>query len=74
MRTDESLLKEISHILHAHPGLDATNVCIAVKEGTVTLSGTIHSSTAKWMVKEAIKHISGVKGINEKLEIKSSKP
>jgi osmotically-inducible protein OsmY len=69
MRTDEELLKEITHILNSHPGLDATNICVGVEGGIVTLSGTVHSSIAKWMVKEAVKHISGIKSINEKLEI-----
>lgn len=69
MRTDEELLKEISHILNSHPGLDTTNIRVGVEDGIVTLSGTVHSSIAKWMVREAVKHISDIKSINEKLEI-----
>ena len=72
MRSDENILKEINYILHSHPGLDASRIFITVKEGVVTLSGTVHSSTAKWMATECIKHISDVKFISDDLEINSS--
>jgi osmotically-inducible protein OsmY len=72
MRSDENILNEICYILHSHPGLDASHIFITVKEGGVTLSGTVHSPTAKWMAKECIKHISDVKFIRNDLEIDDS--
>jgi osmotically-inducible protein OsmY len=71
MRPDEELLKEITQILEFDPGIDATNICVEVEEGIVTLSGTVHSDVAKWMAKEAVKHISGIRSIIVELEIRA---
>ena len=69
MLTDKELLQEITNLLKSDPGLDATHITVTVKNGIVTLSGTVRTSTAKWMAKEAIKHISGIKHINEELGV-----
>ncbi|MBY0292597.1 MAG: BON domain-containing protein [Alphaproteobacteria bacterium] len=70
MRPDEDLLKEITQILEFDPGIDATNIFVEVEEGIVTLSGSVHSDAAKWMAKEAVKHISGIRSIIVELEVR----
>jgi osmotically-inducible protein OsmY len=72
MPTDDELLREATHILKIDPGFDATNVSVVVDNGDVTLTGSVHSAVAKWMAKEAIKHVKGIKNINEKLKIIST--
>ncbi|MBL8677084.1 MAG: BON domain-containing protein [Alphaproteobacteria bacterium] len=69
MSTDKELSKEIASLLKSDPGLDATHITVTVKNGVVTLSGTVRTFTAKWMAKEAIKHISGIKHIKEELGV-----
>ncbi|OJW50247.1 MAG: hypothetical protein BGO67_02660 [Alphaproteobacteria bacterium 41-28] len=69
MRTDAEIIKNVKYILENDPGLDATHILVDVKNGIVTLTGTVHSSTAKWMAKEAVKHVSGVREIIEELQI-----
>lgn len=70
MRTNGDLLKEVMHILHSDPGIDATNIIAKVENGVVILTGTVHSPTIKWMAKEAIRHINGIKEIKEDLRVK----
>ena len=69
MRTDAEIIKDVNYILKNDPGLDTTNIIIDVKDGVVKLTGTVHSLAAKWMAKEAVKHVSGVKKIVEELQL-----
>lgn len=69
MPNDETLHKEVSHLLRSDPGLNATHIVVAVHEGTVILSGEVHSYTAKWMAKEAVKHVHGIKEIKDNLQV-----
>lgn len=69
MKTDSEIEKEIMHILEHDPAIDATHVSVEVKDGVVKLAGFVHSSAAKWMAKEAIKHIHGIQNIIVELDV-----
>lgn len=69
MKTDSKIKKEIIYLLEHDPAIDTTHVSVEVKDGIVNLTGSVHSSAAKWMVKEAIKHISEIKNIREELNV-----
>lgn len=69
MRSDSEIIKDVKHILKNDPGLDATHIFVDVKNGIVKLTGSVHSSAAKWMAKEAVKHVSGVNEIVEELQV-----
>jgi len=53
MKTDSEIEKEIMCILEYDPAIDTTHVSVEVKDGVVNLTGSVHSSAAKWMAKEA---------------------
>jgi osmotically-inducible protein OsmY len=71
MPSDETLLKEISHLLDADPGINATHIIVTVDDGVVTLAGEVHSQEARWMANAAIKHLSGIKEIIDTLLVTS---
>lgn len=74
MRRDTDIFKEVIHLLGADPALDTSHIMVEVREGIVTLRGTVHALPEKWMAKNAIRHISGVKGVVEELNISSPLP
>jgi osmotically-inducible protein OsmY len=45
--------------LKGEPGIDATHIDVAVKEGVVTLSGYISSLTEKWTAEHLVKGVLG---------------
>ena len=69
MRSDTEIIKDVKYILGNDPGIDATHIFVDVRDGVVKLTGTVHSSAAKWMAKEAVKHVMGVREIVEELQV-----
>lgn len=69
MKNDAEILKEVQNILDWDSAKDATHITVEVKNGVVKLIGSVHSLPAKWMAKEAVKHIGGIKEIKNKLKI-----
>jgi osmotically-inducible protein OsmY len=69
MRTDPEILKEVIHLLELDPALDTSHITAEVKGGIVTLRGLVHALPEKWMTKNAIRHISGVKDVIEELTV-----
>ena len=71
MLSDETLLKEVSHLLNADSGINTSHITVTVNDRVVTLAGEVHSYTAKWMAKKTIEHIRGIKDIIDNLEVTS---
>ncbi len=56
--------------LQWHPGLHASEIGVAVKDGIVTLTGEVGRYGEKWEAERAAKRVLGVRGIVEKIQVK----
>lgn len=70
--SDKDLYAIVQHKLESEPGIDATDIAVKVKDGLVTVAGTVKSYTEKKSVERAIKSLSGVKAVANELEVKPS--
>lgn len=66
----DALLKEnVMAELLFEPSLDAANVSATVKNGIVTLSGSVSNFPEKWAAESAVKRVFGVEGVAEELVV-----
>ena len=72
MNTDEILQKNVQDALKWEPQLQAAEIGVIAKNGIVTLTGTVDNHYKKSEVENAIKKVSGVKAIVEKIQIKTA--
>lgn len=72
MDRDKTLQKTILEALDYEPGVNAANIGVTVNEGIVTLSGHVPNYLEKREAVRCIKHISGVKGIADEIEVRLS--
>jgi osmotically-inducible protein OsmY len=72
MNTDEILQKNVQDALKFEPQLQAAEIGVIAKNGIVTLTGTVDNYYKKNEVENAIKKVSGVKAIVEKIQIKTA--
>jgi VCBS repeat-containing protein len=70
MKTDRELQLDVVDELRWEPGVDATEIGATVKDGVVTLTGTVDSFAEKWAAEAAVKRLSGVKALAVELEVK----
>ena len=69
MITDEEIFKYVTQKLEFDPRINSSNIIVAVKDGIVTLTGSVNTYAAKSMVENDVKSIRGVKGIAEELKV-----
>jgi|SRR5687768_1833041 osmotically-inducible protein OsmY len=69
-RTDDRITEEINDRMSDHPHLDASDIEVVVKEGEVTLTGTVESREAKRLAEDIGEQISGVKNIENRLRVR----
>lgn len=70
MKTDFEIQKDVMDELKWEPSLYATEIGVAVKNGIVTLSGTVDSYSKKASAERAATKVSGVKAVAEDIEVK----
>jgi osmotically-inducible protein OsmY len=70
MRTDAEIKKDVEDELRWNPSIDATDIAVAVKNGVVTLTGYTKSFSDKWEAERAVKHVAGVVGVANDLEVR----
>lgn len=70
MQTDIQLQSEVMEELRWQPGIDAANIGVAVKNGVVTLTGTVPSYTDRYKAEEAVKRIYGVTAVVNNIEVR----
>jgi hypothetical protein len=68
-RTDDRIHEDICERLTRHPGIDASEIEIKVKNGEVTLSGHVHERRYKHMAENVVDSVSGVKEIHNELKV-----
>jgi len=70
MKSDLEIQKDVIEELKWEPFLNASEIGVAVKNGVVTLSGTLDSFAKKLAAEKAAKRITGVKAVAEDIVVK----
>ena len=70
MRTDEQIKDDILEELDFDPKVEATDIGVTVKDGAVTLHGTVHSYFEKQAVIKAAMRVRGVHAVVEEIKTK----
>jgi osmotically-inducible protein OsmY len=70
MKSDRELQIDVLDELRWEPGVNATDVGATVKDGVVTLEGTVDSYAEKWAAERAVKRLPGVKALAVEVEVK----
>lgn len=63
------LQEEVIEELAYDPRITAEDIAVTVKDGVVTLRGTVPTFNQKWEAEDAIKRIRGVRGIADELVV-----
>ena len=72
MKTNADLQKKVQDAIKWEPLLSAAEIGVIVKNGVVTLTGTVDNYAKKAEAEDAAKSVAGVKAVVEKIEIKHS--
>jgi osmotically-inducible protein OsmY len=70
VKTDAQLKADVTDELAWDPAINATNVGVMVKDGVVTLAGHLDSFAEKHAVEQAVRKVSGVRGIALDLDVR----
>jgi len=70
MKSDSAIKSDVSAELLWDPAVDLTNIGVAVRDGIVTLSGTVDTFAQKHAVERAARRVAGVRGIAVDLEVR----
>lgn len=68
-RSDERLREEVCERLMATGRFDVSEVSVEVKDGEVTLEGTVESRQAKYAIESAADSVYGVKDVTNRIKI-----
>ncbi len=69
MKTDAELQQHVMDELKWEPTIHAAEIGVAVKDGVVTLSGSVDSYGKKWAADRAAKRVFGVKAVVEEIKV-----
>ena len=69
MKTDAHVQRDVMNELKWEPTIHAAEIGVAVKNGVVTLSGTVDSYGKKWAADRAAKRVAGVKAVTEEIKV-----
>jgi osmotically-inducible protein OsmY len=69
MKTNETLQKDVQNAIKWEPLLHAAEIGVTVKDGVVTLSGTVENYSKKAEAEDAAKSVGGVKAVVEHLKV-----
>jgi osmotically-inducible protein OsmY len=70
MKTDREIQLDVLDELRWEPSVNATDIGVTVKDGVVTLEGTVDSYAEKWAAEKVVKRLPNVKGLAVELEVK----
>jgi hypothetical protein len=68
-RSDERIKDEVSESLYRDYEIDASEIEVEVKDGVVTLNGSVDSRYSKRSAEECIENLSGVVDVHNRLRI-----
>jgi osmotically-inducible protein OsmY len=70
MQSDADIKRDVEAELLWDPDIDSTDIAVAVKNSVVTLSGFVKSYNEKLEAETAAKHITGVVGVANDIEVR----
>lgn len=70
MKTDLQLRADVLDELRWEPGIDESEVGVAVKDGVVTLTGSVPNFAQKCAAERVVHRVSGVRVVAEELKVK----
>lgn len=70
MKTDAQLQKDVMDELNWQPSLTASEIGVAVKNGVVTLTGSVDTFAKKVQAENAARRVAGVKAVAEDIEVR----
>jgi osmotically-inducible protein OsmY len=68
-RSDERIREDVSEHLTHDAWVDATEIEIEVKDGEVTLTGTVQSREEKRRAEDAVERVSGVRDVHNQIRV-----
>lgn len=69
MKDDRELQLDVAAELAWDPSIDATRIVADVRDGTVTLTGQVHSHAQKWRAEAAARRVGGARGLISRLAV-----
>jgi osmotically-inducible protein OsmY len=69
-RTDDRINEEVCQLLTESPAIDAGDIEVTVKDGTLTLSGTVADLEDKRLSEELVRQTPGVRNIQNQLRVR----
>jgi osmotically-inducible protein OsmY len=69
MKTDREIQLDVLDELRWEPSVNATEIGVTVKDGVVTLEGTVDRFLEKWAAEKAAKRVPSVKGLAVEMEV-----
>ena len=70
MKSDRQIQLDVLDELRWEPSVNATDIGVTVKDGVVTLEGTVDSFAEKWAAEKAVRRLPGVKALAVEIEVK----
>ena len=67
--SDTALQREVLDELRWEPSVNEAHIGVVVKDGVVTLTGSVESFAEKWVAEEAAKRVHGVRAVANDLEV-----
>ena len=74
VRSDERIHEDVCEHLTHHPYVDASDIEVTVRDGEVTLSGTVDARMVKRAAEDACDHVHGVKDVHNYLRVRPQEP
>jgi osmotically-inducible protein OsmY len=72
MKTDNELRQAIAAELAWEPSVRSPEIGVAVKDGVVTLTGTVNTYAQKFAAERSVERVSGIRAIAEDLQVVST--
>jgi len=72
IRTDPEIARDAVHELESHVGVPADRIKVTVKNGWLTLEGTVDWQYQKMLAESVVKKLKGVIGVTNNIQVKPS--
>lgn len=69
IRSDVRIHDEVCELLARHPHIDASDIDVVVKDGEVTLEGTVGDRRTKRLADEVLDHVLGLHDVHNRLRV-----
>lgn len=69
--TDQEIQTDVMAELRWDPSVPATEIGVVVKDGVVTLTGTVDTYMKKWRAEEVAHHVNGVIAVANDIQVRS---